>query len=465
MTFRVTVLTGLLMLAGPASAKKRASAPDIDAVAADLTGRALQSDEAYEELRVLCDEVGHRLSGSQGLEHAIEWAAEEMAADGLTVTKEPVDVPVWVRGEEVAEVVEPFVRPLRTLTLGNSVGTPPEGVVASVMVVSSFDELEARKDEVEGKIVLYDVPFTSYGETVQYRGRGAIEAARHGGVAAMVRSVTPESLSTPHTGAMRYADDVPKVPGVALTVEDAAWIHRLIDAGHPVQVRLRLGARMLEEKAPSFNVIGELKGRDPDSGVVVLGCHLDSWDVGQGAQDDGAGCVTVMDAVRLLAELPVSPRRTVRAVLYTNEENGLMGGRAYAEAHAEENIVAAVEADTGSGQPLGFGVDVRDAEGERDEPGSDILAALIGERLHRWLKPVEATHFPSGYSGADIGPLVATGVVGFGLRHDMSGYWPVHHTDADTFDKIDPHLLAKNVAAMTLFAWYLAEHPNPVSVP
>jgi carboxypeptidase Q len=232
-----------------------------------------------------------------------------------------------------------------------------------------------------------------------------------------------------------------------------------------VQVRLRVGSMMLEEKASSFNVVGELKGRDKDAPAIVLGCHLDSWDVGQGAQDDGAGCVVVMDAVRLLAELPVPPRRTVRAVLYTNEENGLMGGRTYAEAHADENILAAMESDTGAGQPLGFSVDLRDAEGERDLEASGALGELLGDRLRRWLKPMDATDFPSGYSGADIGPLVANGVAGFGLRHDMSGYWPVHHTAADTFDKIDPQMLAKNVAAVTLFAWYLAEHPDPVSVP
>jgi len=455
-----------LLLSTPVLAKKPVAEPDLNATAAHLLGRALHATDAYDELRDLCDTVGHRLSGSQGLDRAIDWAAGEMASDGLTVSREPVQVPVWVRGEELAEVVAPVPRPLEILTLGNSVGTGPEGVTGQVMVVSSFDELEERADEVAGRVVLFDVPFTTYGETVQYRGGGASAAAKHGAVAVMVRSVTPVSLSTPHTGGMWYADDVErKIPAVAVTVEDAAWMHRMSDAGQPVTVRLRLGAMMLDETAPSANVVGEWAGRDRRAGAVVLGCHLDWWEVGQGTQDDGAGCVVVMEAVRLLSELPVRPRRTVRAVLYTNEENGLGGGRAYREAHAGEGIVAAVESDTGSGQPLGFGVDLRDAEGERDQAASQVLATLIEARLKAWLTPIGATEFPTGYSGADVGPLVATGVAGFGLRHDLSDYWPIHHTHADTFDKVDPDLLAKNVAAMTLFAWYLAEHPHPLTDP
>lgn len=448
-----------LLAATPADAARRKPAPepDLAAVAADLLGRGLTQTEAYDELRELCDTIGHRLSGTPALQKAVAWAAAEMAEDGLSVTTEPVEVPVWVRGDEAGRIVSPVADALNVLALGDSVATDPDGLEADVLVVSTFEELDARGAEAKGRIVVFDAPFTSYGETVGYRWAGASAAARHGAVGALVRSVSPVSLYTPHTGNQGYADDVLPIPVAAIPIEDAERLHRVQDAGTTPRVWFELDAKRTGT-ATSHNVVGELRGRSTPDEVVVLGCHLDSWDVGQGAQDDGAGCVTVMEAVAQLAALPVRPRRTVRAVLYTNEENGLSGGKTYATVHAGERIVAAIEDDTGSGAPLGFGVDVR-VDGDKDDAASAAVAERLAPHL-ALLAPTGATDVGPGFSGADIGPLVAGGTVGFGLRHDMTGYWPVHHTEADTFDKVDPTLVQRNVAAMTVMAWILAEAPG-----
>lgn len=430
-------------------------APDLDETAALVLGRALASTEAMDELRVLCDDIGHRLAGSDALDRAIAWAAAEMAADGLSVRTEPVRVPVWRRNDERLTMLSPRDQPLDLLGLGGTVATPPEGITAEVVVVDAFEDLS---DAVADKIVLFDVPFTTYGETVQYRLSGADAAAAFGARAVLVRSVTPESLYTPHTGTLRYEGQAPKIPAAAVTVEDAAWLRRLADAGQRIVVRLELGAASLPD-AMSANVVGERIGRERPDEIVTLGCHLDSWDVGQGAQDDGAGCVAVMEAAALLAALPVPPRRTVRAVLFTNEESGLAGGDRYAATHAHERHVALIEMDTGAGAPLGWRVDVR-AETEEAQHAAREAAITTLAPLRALLAPLGATEFLPGGSGADIGPTVAAaGALGLGLHQDLSPYWRVHHTRADTLDKVDPSLLARNVATVAVTAWWLAERP------
>ncbi len=452
------VLLLSLLATPPAMARPSAKTPppDLETTAATLLGQALASDEAYTELRELCDTIGHRLSGSPQLERAVAWGAEHMRADGLTVSLEPVEVPHWIRGEARLTQVSPIDDELGVIALGGTISTPPGGIEADVLVVGSAEELEARAEEAKGKIVLFDVPFTTYGETVRYRWDGANMASRAGAVASLVRSVTNRSLQSPHTGSMGYDDDVTPIPHAATTIEDATRLHRLQQAGITPRVRLELRSEFAET-ADSFNVIGELRGRERPDEVIVLGCHLDSWDVGQGAQDDGAGCVVVMEAVAQLAALPVGPRRTVRAVLYTNEENGLGGGKAYAAAHAGERIIAAVEDDTGSGAPMGFRVDARTSEGETDEAGVQRALEVLGPYT-RLIAPTGADTLHAGYGGADIGPLVVkTGAFALGLDHDMTGYWPIHHTEADTFDKVDPAMVKRNVAAMTVLAWVLAE--------
>ncbi len=448
-----------LLLAIPAQGKRRAAPPDLEKVAAQLLGEALVSGEPWEELIFLCDRIGHRLSGSDALQRAVTWGAEQMRQDGLSVQIEPVQVPRWIRGAESLQMSAPIERPLPMLGLGMSVGTPPEGIEAEVLVVDDFDHLAELGEAVAGRIVLFDVPFTTYGETVAYRVGGPSRAAELGAAAVLVRSVSPESLSTPHTGTLVYDEAAPQIPAAAITLEDAAAIRRLSERGVPVHLRLQMEAR-LDGEATSANVVGELLGRESPEEIVVVACHLDSWDVGQGAQDDGAGCVAAMEVGRLLAALPVAPRRTVRVVLYTNEENGLGGGRAYAEAHADERHVAALEMDTGAGQPLGFRVDVRSGgDPEANAAEAERIVGLLAE----WaplLDPVGAGAFHPSWSGADIGPLVAQGALGLGLDQDVSGYWPIHHTPADTVDKIDPQILNRNTAALAVMIWLLAESPD-----
>ncbi len=469
--FAVVSLLTLCLLppAGPADARKRRKeiSPEeaLPSAAAELIGKALSSDRAWERLVELCDGIGHRLAGSPGLEKAVAWGEAVLREDGFeNVAAEPVVVPKWVRGDESARMLHPVDRPLAMLGLGNSVGTPPEGIEADVVVVGSFEGLEGLGEAVAGKIVLYDVPFTTYGATVQYRSKGADAASALGAAAVLVRSVTPTSLSTPHTGALRYRnpDTVRPLPAAAVSIEDAEAMHRLQDRGITPRVHLTMAAKM-EGDAPSANVVGEIRGRTRPDEVVVLGCHLDSWDVGTGAQDDGAGCVVAMEAARLIGTMDRRPARTVRVVLYTNEENGLAGGRTYAADHADElpKHVAAIESDTGAGEPLGYRVQVSLPEGT--ELAEDTLhprqEAALGAMndLAALLEPVGATTMEISYAGADISPLVKAGVPGLGLKHDMTGYWPIHHTQADTIDKIDPMALRRNVASMAVVAYALAD--------
>lgn len=431
-------------------------------VPARLLGEALESPVIHDRLASLCDDVGHRMTGSAGLEAALAWGRARMEEDGLqAVREEPVEVQVWERGGlERARLLLPTERDLPILGLGGTMATPPGGVEAEVVVVDDLDHLERLGGAVEGRIVLIDQPFTDYAGTVGIRVHGPSRAAQHGAVAVLIRSVTSRSLATPHTGALRYDPDLPRIPAAALTVEDASSLRRLTEAGRPVRVRLELSGAW-RGSGRSANVVGEVPGREAPEEVVVVGCHIDSWDVGQGAQDDGAGCVMALEAGRLIARLDPPPRRTVRVVLFTNEESGLAGGPAYRDAHVGERHVAAIEADTGAGAPLGFRVDVRRAPtgASRDEVAGRVLEELRPE-LVELLAPLGATLLEAGGAGADVGPLVeATGALGLGLLQDMTDYWPIHHTHADTFDKVDPELLRKNAAAVTLATWWAADRP------
>jgi len=447
--------------------------------ASRLIGEALLSSDAYDNLSELCDRIGNRLSGSAQLDSAIVWATEKMKAEGLAnVRAESVMVPVWVRGAERARLIEPAPHELSILGLGMSVGTPPKGITADVVVVGSFAELDSLGETgVRGKIVLYDVPFTNYGETVRYRGAGASNAARYGAVAALVRSVGPISYDTPHTGAMSYNDSLPKIPAAAVTIENATMMRRMAERGDRVRVQLVMGARKLPD-APSANVVGEVVGRERPDEVVVIGGHLDSWDVGQGAQDDGVGCMIALEAAHLIQRLGLAPRRTIRVVLFTNEENGIAGGKAYRAAHKSElgNHVAAIETDSGNGRCEGFRLDVRAlvAAGASAEDSSAAKAAAdsatqrglaILREIAPLLAPLGATEMKPSYSGADVGPIVADGVTGLGLEHDTSRYWDIHHTNADTFEKVDREDLARNVATMAVMAYVLADMPGRLREP
>ncbi|MEK6687036.1 MAG: M20/M25/M40 family metallo-hydrolase, partial [Gemmatimonadota bacterium] len=357
----------------------------------------------------MADSYGPRLSGSANLEQAIDWMLAQMTNDGLDrVRGEPVMVPHWVRGAESATLVEPRTTNLAMLGLGGSVGTPAGGITAEVLVVSSFDELKARAAEAAGRIVLFDVPFTNYGATVQYRVNGAVEAAKVGALASLIRSVGPVSLNTPHTGVMFYDSTITRIPAAALTLEGAAMLHRMRDRGQRVVVRLEMAAQTLPD-APSRNVVSELRGRESPEQVVVMGGHIDSWDVGQGAVDDGGGVVVAWEALRVLKRLGLTPRRTIRVVGWTNEENGSQGGLAYRDQNTDavSNHLLAIESDGGVFAPSGWGF-----------TGGDSARAII-QAVADLLEPVGANLVRPAGGGADIGPIMRQGVPG--LSHDVDG--------------------------------------------
>lgn len=447
---RSSILTLCVGVSLPGALPAQSIADRYREAADTIIAAAVSDSAAYDRVALLTDKFGHRLSGSASLERALDWIIAEMKRDGLqNVRGEPVMVPKWVRGRESATLIEPRRVALKMLGLGGSVATPPRGITAPVLVVASFDELAARKEEARGKIVLFDAPFVTYGATVQYRSRGAVEAAKAGAVAALIRSVASNSMQNPHTGAMRYDTTVKRIPAAALSAEDAAMLHRMYDRGERVVVTLRMEAATHPD-AMSRNVVAELVGREKPDEVVVLGGHIDSWDVGQGAMDDAGGSVAAWEVLRVLKRLGLQPRRTLRVVLWTNEENGLRGANAYRDAHAAEldRHVMAMESDAGVFAPQGFSVD-----------GSDEAVAMMKE-LAPLLAPIGATTIRAGGAGADVGPLTALGVPGLGLQVDGTRYFWYHHSDADTVDKLDPREVAQCVAAMAVMAYVIAEMPE-----
>src|SRR5579884_1131350 len=402
------LLTGAIVVYGDGLGDKYRGAAE------RLIDAALGDQAAVERLSYLCDRIGNRLSGSPSLNQAIAWAASEMKKDGLANVATPkVKVPHWVRGAESATIISPVRHPLTILGLGGSVSTPKQGITAPVVVVSSFDELDRLgAGAVAGKIVVYDAPYVSYMHTVVYRHAGASRAARLGAVAALVRSITPVSLQSPHTGALEYSDDAPRIPSAAITLEDATLLDRLTRAGNNVTVHLEMQAHN-EADAESANVVGEIPGSERPEQIVVIGGHIDSWDVGAGAQDDGSGCITALEAARLIRESGLRPRRT-----------------------------------------LGFGVSA-------GEQTSAAVARLreVGDLLQR----VGAGTILPGGGGADIAPIMREGVPGLAVRTTGAHYFDWHHSRADTTDKVDPNELRKNIAAMAVLAYVLADMPEPLS--
>jgi Zn-dependent M28 family amino/carboxypeptidase len=436
-----------------------AAPPDPAQLAARLAGAAIVGGHAYSIVQSLVDSVGQRLAGSNGADRGVEWALREMRAIGLkNVRKEAVKVPRWVRGAESVELVAPVARALHAVALGGSVATPAGGITGEILEVTSFDDLKAKSDKVQGKIVLFNKPmsrtrgFEGYGSVVPMRGRGAIEAAKLGAAAALIRSVGTGAYRLPHTGATRYDDKIPAIPFAAVAAEDADLLHRLTQAG-PVKAKIRLDVGQKGE-VDSANVVGEFPGKTDE--IVLIGAHLDSWDLGEGAIDDGAGVAIVLETARLFNVLQLQPRRTLRVVLFMNEENGLNGARAYAEAHKNEiaKHVAALEADAGAGRPYGYSV----AGGPA---AVDLIKKLMAPLTQLHLDEVTATD----EAGADLIPLQRAGVPVLGLNQDMSDYFNWHHTAADTLDKIDPNDLSLDVAAFAWIAHALADCAERLPTP
>ncbi len=418
---------------------------------ARLVARAQKERGAYTRAVRIADEIGARLAGSPAADRAVAWAIADMKAAGLeNVHAEPVTVDTWKRGaDDRVALVTPFSRPLRALALGRSIGTPPAGLEAELVEVDSFSALEKLGDKVRGRIVFFnrvlprDRSFEQYGKVGELRFEGAVQAARLGAIGAVVRSIGTGLHRLPHTGATRYDDKVTKIPFAALAAEDAELLHRALVRG-PARLSMNLGCGM-GGPVQSANVVGEIRGRTLPKEIVLLGAHLDSWDVGDGALDDGAGIGIVVEAARLLKDARL--KRTVRVVLFMNEEYGLSGARAYAASHAAElaQHVAALEADAGAGAPYGFGV-------TGDEPSRALVARLAGP-----LAGLGATEVVSeDHGGADLIPLHPSGVPIVGMRQDGSDYFEWHHTDGDTADKIDVDAIGKASAAFTVMAAGLA---------
>ncbi len=416
-----------------------------------LIDAALADTEGYKRLTYLCDRIGNRLSGSPGLEKAIAWSAEQMKAAGLSnVRVIPVKVPKWVRGAESLHMLAPHERAMRMLGLGMSVGTPPGGITAETVAVSSFDELtKLGREKVQGKIVVYNNPYQGYGISVQYRSSGPSRAAALGAVAVLVRAVTGLPMQTPHTGALSYAADQPKIPAASITPEDAGLLQRLYLEGVPIKVHLEMGARM-EPDADSADVIGEIPGRERPEEVVVIGGHIDSWDVGQGAHDDGASVMACLQALALMKKVGIQPRRTIRVVFWTNEENGGRGGVAYRQwvGDAVKNHVAAIEMDGGAEAPRGYGA------------GVDAASIETLKQIGKLLERVGAGEITPGGGGADITSLVRDGVPGLSERTAGTHYFDWHHTETDTLDKVDPEEFRRNVASLAVMSYALAEMPG-----
>jgi carboxypeptidase Q len=433
-----------------------------------LRDAAMKDPYAYNELRHLTDNIGPRLSGSPQAQQAVEYVAAEMRALGAEVTLEKAMVPHWVRGEETAEVLSwpgqtPGTKQKVVLTaLGGSVATPPEGITAEVVVVENFQQLHALPaGAVKGKILLFNHKFdkelaangdglNAYGNGVVYRGAGPVFAATAGAVAVLVRSVGGADFRIPHTGLTEYAPGVTKIPAAAVTAEDADLLKNLAGQG-PVKLHLTLTPQTLPD-APSYNVIADWKGTEHPEQVVIVSGHLDSWDLGTGAIDDGAGVAVSMQAIHLLKELGIRPKRTVRFVAWMSEEEGSQGAAAYMAEHKAEfgNHIGAIESDLGADHPTGIFYAGKPALGAYLRPLSAILEPIGAEVLK-----------DSPETGEDIAGLTDNGVPGFAPIQDSRFYFNYHHTPADTFDKIDPEHLNQNAAVMTVLTYALADSAEP----
>jgi hypothetical protein len=434
-----------------------------------LQEAALTSDYAYRQVAHLSNNIGPRLTGSAQAAKAVEYVASELKAIGCEVQFEKVMVPHWVRGEEAATLVqwpgmaENTTQKIVLCALGASVATPPAGITAEVLAVKNFDELKALpRDKVAGKIVLFDYPYDkqmaaegrggeAYGEAVVYRGDGPSAAARQGAIACLIRSVGGADYRIPHTGQTKYATDAPKIPAGAVTSEDADMIVDLVRQG-PVKMKLVLTPQTLPD-IESANVIGDVKGSEHPEQVVVISGHLDSWDLGTGAIDDGAGVAVSMEAANLIQKLRLKPKRTIRVIAWMNEENGLAGSKQYAKDHEKDmpNHFAVMETDGGAGHPLGLNMHTKPEVKAMLKP----VAAILQDSGAGMLSLVE-------HCGADIEPMEKAGVPAFSPIQDSRFYFNYHHTAADTLDKIVPKELAENSAVVAVAAYALANSEQPL---
>jgi len=426
-------------------------------IAVQLKDKGLDELAAYDMLKVLTTTVGQRLSGSDGYEKAVVWGKSELEKAGAdSVWLEPVMVPKWVRGniENATATSGNKKYELTICALGGSIGTPKNGVTGKVIEVHSFEEVKTLGVKAKGKIIFYNRPFDktkvntgeAYGGAVNQRSNGAIEASKVGAVGVLVRSMTNAIDDEPHTGAMRYADSIPKIPAAAISTIDANLLSDLLKKEKSVSVTLQLSAKTFAD-VPSFNVIGELRGTEFPKEVILVGGHLDSWDKGTGAHDDGSGVAQSIEVIRLIKAINVKPKRTIRVVLFANEENGLRGARAYAarENNKIEKHIAAIESDAGGFLPHGFGVSTDSIKFEKIKSYASLLEIVGAEKIRQ------------GGGGADIGTLQASGAAMIGLNPDSQRYFDYHHSNHDTIDKVHPRELELGAISMSILAWVIAQ--------
>lgn len=419
---------------------------------------ALAKGQSYEMLEHLCTKIGPRLSGSPGAAAAVEWSRQVMQAYGFdSVWLQPVMVPHWVRGKkEIGRIVNSKKlgsEAVNICALGGSVGTGASGVLANVVEVKTWDELKLLGEKgVKGKIVFFNRPmdpklipmFSSYGGAVDQRANGASEAAKLGAIGVIVRSMGVNLEDYPHTGSLRYALNVPKIPAVAIATRHAVVLSELLKDDKDLKFYFETHCETLPD-APSFNVIGELKGTERPEEIVVVGGHLDSWDLGQGAHDDGAGCVQSIEVLRIFKAIGYKPKRTIRAVMFMNEENGLRGGVEYANQAKlkNEKHIAAIESDRGGFTPRGFTVPTQPKAKAKVQSWKPLL------------EPYGLSDFSQEGGGADISPLAPQGVPLMGYLPDSQRYFNFHHTAEDTFDKVDKRELELGAAAMAAIIYLI----------
>ena len=420
----------------------------------------LEEGKSYEWLDYLSNKIGPRLSGSTGAEKAVAWAKLAMEAEGHgTVKLQEVMVPHWERGsvQELTAFSGNEKQSLRICSLGGSVPTPDNGLRANVVEVRNFEELAFfGKEKLQGKIVFYNVPmkqyhyhtFNAYGESGKYRYRGAQEAAKYGAIASITRSLTLSLDDYPHTGAMGYADSIPKIPACAISTKGAEELSKMIKLNANTEVSIKMDCNTFPD-VQSYNVIAEIKGSVFPNEIIVVGGHLDSWDVGEGAHDDGAGCVQSLEVIRTIKALNLKPKRTIRCIFYVNEENGNMGGKtygAYAKNNKSEKPIAALESDAGGFSPRGFNID------------TTFLAHKKFDELVELMSYYGVYKFEVGHGGTDIGPLEAAGTKLFGLSPDSQRYMDLHHTDNDVFEQVNKRELHMGASVMAMLCWWLSEY-------
>lgn len=426
-------------------------------IALHLKNKGLQDPMAYELLKDLTSNIGHRLSGSKNFEEAVQWGKKELVKAGAdSVWLEPVTIPHWVRGIEIASALIGTNKKeeLAICALGGSIGTPKNGIQASVIEVKSFEDLKQLGEKAKGKIIFYNRSFDrtkvntfeAYSGAVDQRSKGAIEAAKVGAVAVIVRSMTNTIDKVPHTGMMSYNDTVPKIPAAAVSTEDADLLSGHLKNGQKVSIHLQLGCKTLSD-VQSYNVIGQIRGTERPDEIILVGGHLDSWDKGTGAHDDGSGVAHSIEVIRLLKSLPERPKRTIRVVLFANEENGLKGGKAYAARlqNKNEKHLAAIESDAGGFLPIGFGVTTDSAKFTKIKSYSSYLEIIGAERISK------------GGGGADISTLESYGTALIGLNLNSQRYFDYHHSDHDTIDKVHPRELELGAIAIAILSWVIAQ--------